>query len=453
MASITAAISRVKDDIHNWLSAALVREACAAAGHGRGRWRQRVLDPVTTLRLFVLQVLHANAACRTLPHLASMTFSDTAYCQARARLPVDVFGYIAAALIHEARQRTRDFGRWCGRRVFHVDGSGVSMPDSPGLQQAFGQPARQAAGCGFPVAHVLWMFDAATGLIVDFIVNRWNTHDLADAARLHPSLEAGDVLVGDRAFGSYAHLCLLLRANLHGLFRLHQRTISDFRAGRRARDQHAKRNRRGKPRSIFLKKLGPLDQLVQYLKPAERPAWMSPEDWVQLPQVLTLRELRYAVTRPGFRTRSVTLVTTLLDPRKYPKVELARLYHARWQIELNLRHLKHTMKMDVLRCKSVDGVLKELGVYVIVYNRVRLLMLEAARRQGVAPDRVSFADALDALRHRRPRALASLLLRVNPLRPGRCEPRVIKRRKDRYTYLTRPRDQLRQLLGITRVAA
>jgi hypothetical protein len=368
-------------------------------------------------------------------------------------LPVDVFGYVAAALIHEARQRTRDFGRWWGHRVFHIDGSGASMPDTPGLQQAFGQPARQAPGCGFPVAHVLWMFDAATGLVVDFIVNRWNTHDLAGAARLHPSLGAGDILVGDRAFGSYAHLCLLLQANLHGLFRLHQRVISDFRAGRRARGQHPKRHRRGKPGSIFLKKLGSMDQLVRYLKPLKRPRWMTPQVWAGLPGAVTLRELRYTVTRRGFRTRRVTLVTTLLDPREYPKQELAELYHSRWRIEVNLRHLKHTMKMDVLRCKTRDGVLKDLWVYAMVYNRVRLLMLDAAQRQGVPPDRVSFIDALDALRHRRPRTLLSLALRVNPLRPQRCEPRVIKRHKDRYTYMTRPRDELRQLLGITRVAA
>ena len=288
---------------------------------------------------------------------------------------------------------------------------------------------------------------------MDLVTNRWNTHDLADAAKLHPSLEAGDVIVGDRAFGSYAHLCLVLQANLHAVCRLHQRVIADFRPRRRARGQHPKGQRRGKPGSRFVKKLGPTDQLVAYLKPKTRPCWMSAQAFAQLPGAVTLRELRYAVTRPGFRTRQVTLITTLLDPRKYSKTALAQLYQARWQIEINLRHLKHTMKMDVLRCKTVEGVHKELWVYVLVYNRVRLLMLDAAQRQGVTPDRVSFADALDALRYRRRRELASVLLLVNPLRPDRCEPRVIKRRQDRYTYMTRPRDQLRQLLGLTRIAA
>jgi hypothetical protein len=450
MASIIGTIDRVKRDVPGWLDKALIHEACAAAKH---RWRERTLDPVTTLRLFVLQVLHGNAACRALTHLSGLRFSVTAYCKARARLPIDVLGYIAAALIHDARRRTRDFGRWHGHRVFHLDGSGLSMPDEPALQRAFGQPARQSPGCGFPVMHVLWMFDAATGLIVDFVTNRCHTHDLADAAKLHGTLGPGDVIVGDRAFGSYAHLCLVLQANLHAVCRLHQRVITDFRAGRRARGAHPKRDQRGKPRSRFVKKLGPMDQLVEYLKPLKRPMWMSPEDFARLPGAVTLRELRCTVTRRGFRTHEVTLITTLLDPRKYPKAELAELYRARWRVEVNLRHLKQTMRMDVLRCKSVDGVLKELWVYAMVYNRVRLLMLDAARRQGAEPDRVSFVDALDALRYRLPSAAATTTLIVNRLRPGRCEPRVIKRRKDRYTYMTRPRDQLRQELGITRVAA
>ena len=158
MASITATIRQVKGDVSGWLGAAEVHQACQLAGH---RWRQRVLDPVTTLRLFVLQVLHGNAACRALTHLSGLRFSDTAYCQARARLPLDVLGYLAAMLIHDARQQTSDFGRWLGHRVFHLDGSGVSMPDTPALQRAFGQPGRQAVGCGFPVMHVLWLFDAA----------------------------------------------------------------------------------------------------------------------------------------------------------------------------------------------------------------------------------------------------------------------------------------------------
>ena len=167
---------------------------------------------------------------------------------------------------------------------------------------------------------------------------------------------------------------------------------------------------------------------------------MTDEQYTQLPGAITVRELRYAVTRRGFRTGSVTLVTTLLEPKRYPKEKLADLYQSRWQIETHLGHLKTTMNLDVLRCKSPDGVIKELWAYMIVYNLVRMLMLEAAQQQDVSPNRVSFIDALDTLRYRPPDEPMPALT-INPNRPGRAQPRVIKRRKDRYTLMTRPRHE------------
>jgi hypothetical protein len=447
--SIASAVARFKRDPRTHLDPRLVQRACAAAQH---RWRQRVLDPVTTLYLLVLQVLHGNCACRRLRHLSGLSFSVSAYCKARGRLPLDVLGSVAGELIGTARRHTQDFGRWLGHRVLLIDGSGVSMPDTPALQQAFGQPGRVKRGCGFPVMHLLVLFDAATGLLVDLLPGRCHRHDLHDAAALHPSLEAGDLLVGDRAFCSYAHLALLMMQQIHGLFRLHQRVIVDFKAGRGIRPRSYQRYRRGRPASRQLKRLGKEDQLVEYRKPKQRPVWMDEQTFASLPGTLLLRELRYRVRQPGFRTRTVTLLTTLTDSRKYPKAELARLYHRRWQAETNLLHLKRTMGLDVLRCKSPDGVLKELWAFVLVYNLVRLMMLDAARRQGVAADRISFVDALDALRYRQPDEPTPTLT-VNPSRPGRSEPRVIKRRKDRYSYLTRPRDRLRQALFHRAVAA
>ena len=179
MASISTARRRVKDEVQAWIRESQVRQACAAAGHG---WRARVLTPWVLLRLLALQVLHGNVACRTVTRLSDLSFSAQAYCQARAALPLEVLGHVAAALTHEARQKVADFGRWKGHRVLHIDGTGLSMPDSKVLQQAYGQPAGQKPGCGFPVMHVLWLFDAATGLIVDFIANKCYTHDMAQAA-------------------------------------------------------------------------------------------------------------------------------------------------------------------------------------------------------------------------------------------------------------------------------
>lgn len=449
MVSIAAAAGRVKDELLTQFSEALVCQACEAAGHV---WRRRLLPPWVVLRLFAWQVLSGNVACRAVARLGGLVFTAQAYCKARAMLPVDVLGYIAASLTHEARQRVADFGRWKGHRVPHMDGTGLSMPDAPGLQRAFGQPGNARPGCGFPVMHVLWLFDAATGLIVDFIADKWNTHDMAYAARLHALMGAGDVPVGDRAFGSFAHLALLLQRNLHGVFRGHQRQIVDFRPGRKHRGQRRKSQRKGTPTSRWLRSLGGRDQLVEYIKPAKRPTWIGAEDYAALPASITVRELEYRITRPGFRTRVVTLITTLTDPGMYAKQELAELYEARWQIETNLRHLKQTMHMDVLRSKTVQGVQKELWMYLIVYNQVRLLMLGAAERQHVEPDRISFIDALEALRQHGPTVAATLKLVVNPHRPGRHEPRVVKRRKDRYTHMTRPRDELRKALGITRIA-
>jgi hypothetical protein len=450
MASIDAAVRQVKDDVQAWVSEELVTQACEAAEHD---WRDRLLTPVVVVRLFVLQVLWGNVACRVVTHLSELVFTAQAYCNARKRLPLDVLGHIAAMLTAEARAKVADFGRWKGHRVLHVDGTGISMPDTKSLQKTYGQPGRQKPGCGFPVMHVLWLFDAATGLIVDFIAGKCHTHDMAHAADLHALMEEGDVLVGDCAFATFAHLALLLRENLHGLFRGHQRQIVDFTPGRKCRRQQPKSRRKGVPTSRWIKTLGKDDQIVEYRKPPRGPAWMDPEEYAQLPGAIRVRELRYHLDRRGFRTQVVTLVTTLLDPRKYSKTELAELYRARWQIETNLKHLKQTLGMDVLRSKSADGVQKELWVYLIVYNQVRLFMLDAAARQGVPPDRISFIDALDALRRRGPIVAVTITLVVNPHRPGRHEPRVIKRRKDRYTYMTRPREELRKALGITSKAA
>jgi hypothetical protein len=455
MASIVTAARRIKSEGAGFLSEALVAQACVAAGHIRGRrWRCRILTPLAIVQSFALGVLHGNASCRATLRLAGLTCSIQAYGHARMRLPVDVLGWLAARLTHEARRRVANFGRWRGHRVLHVDGTGLSMPDEPVLQLTYGKPGqRNCRKPMFPVMHVLWLFDAATGLIVDFMPDKCRTHDMAHAAGLHALMEDGDVLVGDRAFGSFAHLALLLQRKCHGLFRAHQRQIVSFTPGRPHRRPQPKGRRKGLPTSRWLGTLGVEDQLVVYAKPASRPRWMSQADYDALPDTLIVRELRYRIDRPGFRTQEVTLVTTLIDPRKYPKQDMVELYAARWQIETNLRHLKQTMGMDVLRCKTREGIEKELWMYLIIHNQVRLLMLDAAHRQGVPPDRISFIDALDLWRHQGPDAFAHVPLIVNPDRPGRHQPRRIKRPKDRYSYLTRPRDELQQELGITRLAA
>jgi hypothetical protein len=200
-----------------------------------------------------------------------------------------------------------------------------------------------------------------------------------------------------------------------------------------------------------LRQFGVTDQLVEWFKPMQKPRWMGREKYRTLPESLTLRELKYRVGRKGFRTETVTLVTTLLDAEVYTAKALAELYGVRWRVEVNLRHLKQTMKMDVLKCGTVEGVLKELTIYAIVYNLVRVVMIEAAARQGVDVERISFIDAYRWLCELKADDLPELV--VNPLRPGRFEPRVKKRRPKQYDLMRKRRSELRKQLEDQDIAA
>jgi hypothetical protein len=268
---------------------------------------------------------------------------------------------------------------------------------------------------------------------------------MSRVAPLHPELRAGDVLVGDRAFGTFAHLAPLAGRGIHGLFRMSQRRVVDFAPDRPRPPRWNTPRLSGRSRSRWVRSLGPTDQVVEWSKPYVRPVWMTAEEFAAPPLTLMVREYQYRVDRRGFRVRTVTLVTTLLDADAYPAGELASLYYRRWGVETDLAHLKTTLGMDVLRCQTEAGILKELSIFAIVYNLVRLVMLEAGRRQGVPPERISFVDALRWLSSSPPAAGLPDLV-VNPHRPGRVEPRCKKRRAKKYPYMKRPRRVLRQRL-------
>jgi hypothetical protein len=447
---IDIALCRLRQDLGPYLDETAVRDTCKQLGH---RWRRdALLTPFTILLWFVLQVLHGNTALTHVTLKARRVFTESAYCQARARLPLDVYRAVLRFVIRALVPRTEAEGLWHGHRTFLVDGSSFSMPDTPELQEHFGQPGGQAAGCGFPTAKVLALFHAGTGLLLDVIAAPLRTHEMGRVEGVHPTLKPGDVLVGDRGFCSFAHLALLLGRGVHAVLRVHQKQIVDFTPGRPHAGARGEEPTAGLPRSRWLRTLGACDQVVEWLKPRDRPAWMTAERFAGLPATIAVRELRYRVARRGFRTRSVTLVTTLLDAEAYPTEALAELYGTRWRVELYLRDLKQSMKMDVLRCKTVDGVLKELMVYGIVYNLVRLVMGEAARRQRVAVDRISFVDALRWLLEARPGEAMPRLV-VNPSRPGRFEPRVRKRRPKEFPVMKKPRGELRKELSDNDIAA
>jgi hypothetical protein len=415
-------LPRVLEQIRHNLAHDLQADTVLAAFRDAGlRWRNRVLDPLTTLRLFVLQILNGNIAINHRRHLHPEPFTDSADCQARARLPLTALRQLLERLVSALQPWMNDDGRWLGHRTFHMDGPGFSMPDTPELQKAFGQPGGQKAGCGFPVAHALLLVHAGCGFLVNVLAAPLRTHDMAHAASMHAELAAGDVLVGDRAFCSFAHLALLFLRKLHGVFRIHQRQLVDFRT-RRPYNRPGKKRRKGLPSSRWLKRLGMTDQLVEWFKPKSRPEWMDAETDADLPASLVVRELRY------------------------------RVEQQRWRVETNLSHWKRTMKMDVLRCETRDGVLKELMVFALVDNLVRVVMCEAAKRQDVPVERISVIDALRWLCYAELESPLPDLI-VNPERPGRVEPRVRKRRPKQFPLLKQPRDQLRKGLQNTGIAA
>lgn len=444
MTSIADVLRRFKQQWTTELEPEAIRQACGDAGM---RWHESKLNPVTLIQIFFVQVLHGNTAIEHLSHLTGKSFSAAAYCEARMRLSLKALQLLLERCGNRLAEETFDQSRWRGHRVFHVDGSSFSMPDTPSLQSHFGQPGGQKKGCGFPVAHWLVLTHAATGMITKMLAAPLRTHDMSGVAHLHPELAAGDLLVADRGFCSYAHLALLLQRGSHGLLRMHQRTIVDFTPGRAY--VHPVRGKaagnKGLPRSRWIKALGELDQIVEWFKPPTKPTWMSGAQFAALPPSLELRELRYTIHQKGFRAKQITLVTTLLDEQQYSLGDLAEQFRQRWEIETNFRHLKTTMKMDVLKCKTVDGVLRELQVFALIYNMVRQVMLSAAARQKVDVHRISFIDAWRWLQSASPGDKLPDLV-VNPLRLGRIEPRVRKRRPKQYPLMTEPRPQLKKKL-------
>lgn len=443
-ATLTQVVKQFQQEWTTQLEPDAILTACQAVGY---TWRERCLDPVTTIQLFFVQVVHGNTACTHLHHLTKIGGTASAYCQARMRLPLAIFTQLLRAVGAHLHQAPLDEGRWLGHRTFWTDGSSFSMPDTPELQTHFGQPGGQQPGCGFPVAHMMALFHAGTGMVLQMLSAPLRTHDLAQVVQLHPELRAGDVLVADRGVCSYAHLALLMANEVHAVFRMHQKQLVDFTPGRphvEPGKRHA-RGHTGRPRSRWVRQLGKDDHVVDWFKPATCPEWMAPEQYAQVSESLTVRELRYRVQRKGFRVKEITLVTTLVDVAVYSAAAVADLFLSRWGIETNFGHLKTTMGLDVLKCKTVAGVLKELMVFALIYNLVRLVMGQAARRQHVAIDRISFIDALRWLGAAQDDELLPTLV-VNPHRPGRYEPRVRKRRPKAYPLMTQPRHKLRKLL-------
>ena len=415
-------------------------------------WRESTWTPVRTLGAFLSQVASPDGSCRrTVDRVLAWLVSQgetpcspktDPYCKARQRLPEALLRRLVRETGTDLHGRSPVAWLWKGRRVKVADGTTVSMPDTPANQAAYPQPASQKPGLGFPIARLVVVFCLACGTAVGAALGRYPGKQQGENSLLRTlerDLEPGDVLLADRYYSGWFDIAWRRQRGVDSVVRLHQARRCDMRRGRR---------------------LGKDDHVVAWAKPA-RPDWMDEATYRSLPGELAIREVRVQVRQPGFRTRGYVVATTLLDAVAYPARELGVLYRLRWHAELDLRSLKSTLGLDVLRCKSPEMVRKEVWVHLLGYNLIRGVMAQAAEELECDPRGLSFKGALQATMAFAERLLVAegerfaelcdwlvLTVGANQVgdRPDRVEPRVRKRRPKAYPLLTKPRSEARKTL-------
>jgi len=427
-----------------------IEEAMAAEGVCFGECGRAVYTPAITLWAFLSQVLHAGelrsctaAVARVIVLLLALErqpcSADTAaYCRARAKLPAAVIRRLAVQVGHQLEARIPADWLWCGRHVKIGDGSTLTMPDTAANQQAYPQQRGQKPGLGFPILRMVVLLSLATAALCGMALAPYRGKQTGETALLRSLfdlLEPGDVLLGDRHFGSYFLLALGLQRGVDWVARVHQARQVEVRRGHCIARQ---------------------DRQVVWQRP-QRPEWMDQATYAAIPEKLTLREIVVEVHQPGFRVKQLVLVTTLTDTRRYPLQAIAQLYRARWGVELDLRAIKQSMTIEPLRCKSPEMVRKEIWAHWLAYNLIRKTIAQAALAEGKLPRTISFAaarqtivaswdllsrspHALDALAGVQFRAIASHQV-AN--RPDRVEPRAVKRRPKPQRLLNKPRAEAR----------
>ena len=431
----------------NVLTAATVMQALQAAGVVEN---EHVYSSVTLFWMFLSQVLDADHSCRAtvarlIAHQAGQgektSSAETGgYCQARKRMPEAVFAECVRQTGSAMEAEAGEEWKWFEHDVKVVDGTTCSMPDTHANQIDYPQPDSQKPGLGFPLMRVLAVFSLATGLVLDLRFSRYAgkfQSELGMLRQLWNQFAAGDVVLTDRYLCSWFEIATLQQQGTFVVMRLHHGRNADFRRGN---------------------KLGRNDHVVEWIKPVQRPDWMDKETYAAMPQTLKMREIRVLIDDPGCRTEEVIVVTNLLDAEKYTADDLAALYRARWYAETDLRSLKTTMQMDVLRGKTPDIVRKEIWVHALAYNLIRTVIAQAARHFDVLPRTISFKGTLQTVLAFQPKfAVASpadlsrlveelwraiIVHRVGD-RPDRYEPRAKKRRPKSYPLLTQPRHESR----------
>jgi IS4 transposase len=419
-------------------------------------WVDRVYSPLVTLWVFLGQVLSADHSCRAavarlIAHRAARgqrpcSAQTGGYCQARKRLPERFFADVARRVGRALDDAVDARWLWKRRRVYVYDGSAVSMPDTPENQADYPQPDTQKPGLGFPLARIAAVFSLACGAVLELGICRYagkGQSELGMLRALWDLFRPGDVLLADRLMCAWTEMVMLKQRGVDTVARLGKRQ-ADFRRGRR---------------------LGPGDHVVRWLKP-RKPRTIDQATYDLLPECLTVRETRVRVEQAGFRSRAIIVVTTLLDADVFTDDDLARLYRARWHAELDLRSLKRTMQMDVLRCKTPDLVRKEIWTHLLAYNLIRTVMAQAAAKHGLEPRSISFKGAVQTLDAFRPviamhgerdsasrsrvyrQILDAIATHRVADRPDRFEPRLRKRRPKHYAFLRKPRCEVkRQMLN------
>jgi Transposase DDE domain len=431
------------------LPAEQVHQTCRDQSHG---FRQRIFSPAVILWTFLTQLLDPDHSCRAAVArllawrsawgLAPCSTNTGAYCKARARLPEGVLAQLTRTTGRALEDQADRQWLWKGRHVKVVDGSGLSMPDTPDNQREYPQPTQIAAGLGFPLLRLVVVFSLAVGTVLDAALGRFHGKRTGEVSlfRTLDVLEPGDVLLADRLYANFWDVARLWTQGIDVVMRMHAGRTKVWFRGR----GHSRGNRR-----------------VWWHKP-QRPEWMTEEDYAAVPEWLRLRAVRVDVRQRGFRTKRLVLVTTLTDAESYTAEDLAELYRRRWQAELNLRSLKETMQMDILRGQTPEMVRKEVWGHLLAYNLVRAVLGEAAAARGVRPDQLSFAGALQHvnafLPHLRTARTAeewcrlwrALIQAVGEHevgdRPDRYEPRAVKRRPKNYPKLKEPRAAARRRL-------
>jgi hypothetical protein len=442
--SFRAAVARARRHGDLYFAALLPEDRILKAfGAARATWQGWIYTPAITIWAFLSQCLSADHSCRDAVArlrawqvalgLRPCSAETGAYCTARGNLPEEA----VHQLVRDTGMQTDDLADeawlWQGRRVRVVDGSTITMPDTPANQGEYPQQKNQSPGCGFPIARIVVIFSLSVGTVLDAAIGKYRGKQTGENSlfrTLYDVLIGGDVVLADRYFSGWCDIALPLARGIDVVVRKHQLRHTDFRTGERlAKD----------------------DQLVSWSKP-QRPKWMPKEQYAELPPVMTLREVRVRVAQKGFRTRSLVVVTTLVDAEAYPAEAIAMLYRQRWQAELHLRSLKTVLQMDHLRCKTPERVRNEFYTHLLAYNLLRGVMATVAFEADRSPWQISFKGTLQTLKEFLPilltnvssetwceSLLSAVATHVVGNRPDRFEPRLVKRRPKPYKHLREPR--------------